>query len=271
MRIPPDIRQSLFSVGSIAVFAVLLVLHDNLLIYAYIGVTFAGMFGYTIYKTSKTIPVMKRNAKEAQQVRKDYKDKVVFRQTAKDIQQFFKDYEMEKLKLSKKMLMIMMIPFGILIVIYAGVPLLLKLIMGISLSRIQIAELYIAAALGSVGTTLVIRRKMGLNTAAFGQGAQLIYAPKAYVLTEKGVIFEPQQRMPDVEFNLLKFPAKIHKVEKDRNFVELETLDTNAPQQLKMVRLYSKDVDRLTSLLKNYASNGNQELESEAWTLKTSK
>src|SRR5579875_956701 len=108
MRIPPDIRQSLMSVGSIAVFAILLVLGKT--IYTYIGVFFAITFGYTIYRTSKMIPLMKQNAKEAAKVRKDSKDKVLFRQTAKDTQPFFNDYELEKLKVAKSMLKLMVIP-----------------------------------------------------------------------------------------------------------------------------------------------------------------
>ena len=50
------------SVGSIAVFAILLVLGKTIYIYAYIGVFFAITFGYTIYRTSRMIPLMKQNA-----------------------------------------------------------------------------------------------------------------------------------------------------------------------------------------------------------------
>lgn len=238
------------SVGSIAVFAVLLVLGKTIYIYAYIGVFFAITFGYTIYRTSKMIPLMKQNAREAAKVRKDSKDKVLFRHTAKDTQPFLNDYELEKLKVAKSMLKLMVIPLVLITAIYIAIPLVLRDAFHYDLSRIELAELYVVAALASFGSTLILRRRMGLSAASFSQGTQLIYAPKAYTILEDGVIFEPQQKMPDVEFSILKFPAKLLRADKKRYFIELETLDTTAPPTIKAIRLYTKDVDRLLGVIR---------------------
>ena len=56
--------------------------------------------------------------------------------------------------------------------------------------------------------------------------------------------------MPDVEFSILKFPAKLLRADKKRNFIELETLDTTAPATIKAIRLYTKDVDRLLGVIR---------------------
>src|SRR5579875_137474 len=258
MRIPPDIRQSLMSVGSIAVFAILLVLGKTIYIYAYIGVFFAITFGYTIYRTSKMIPLMKQNAKEAAKVRKDSKDKVLFRQTAKDTQPFFNDYELEKLKVAKSMLKLMVIPLVLITAIYIAIPLVLRDAFHYDLSRIELAELYVVAALASFGSTLILRRRMGLSAASFSQGTQLIYAPKAYTILEDGVVFDTPQKMPDVEFSILKFPAKLLRTDKKRNFIELEIFDTTAPATIKAIRLYTKDVDRLLGVIRPKISQPEQ-------------
>jgi len=251
MRIPPDIRQSLMSVGSIAVFAILLVLGKTIFIYIYIGVFFVATFGYTIYRTSKMIPLMKQNAREASKIRKDSKDKVLFRQTAKDTQPFFMDYELERMKVAKNMLKLMVIPLVLITAIYIAIPLVLRDAFHYDLSRVELAELYVVAALASFGSTLILRRRMGLNAASFSQGTQLIYAPKAYTVLEDGIVFDTPQKMPDVEFSILKFPAKLLRADKKRNFIELETLDTSTPATIKSIRLYTKDVDRLLNIIKH--------------------
>jgi uncharacterized membrane protein len=258
MRIPPDIRQSLMSVGSIAVFAVLLVLGKTIYIYVYIGVFFALTFGYTIYRTSKMIPLMKQNAKEATRARKDAKDKVLFRQTAKDTQPFFTDYEYERLRVAKSMLKLMVIPLIFIVAIYIAIPLVLRDAFHYDLSRIELAELYVVAALASFGSTLILRRRMGLSAASFSQGTQLIYAPKAYTILDGGVVFDTPQKMPDVEFSILKFPAKLVRVDKKRNFIELETLDATTPPTIKSIRLYTKDVDRLMNIIKPKTVDSNE-------------
>jgi uncharacterized membrane protein len=274
MRIPPDIKQSIISVGSITAFVILLILNKPYLIYVFIGGSIAVTLGYSIMRTAKTLPLMKKNSKEAQQVRKEYRDKVLLRHTSKDTQQFFGDYEQERLNLSKKMMMLMFIPLGVMMAAYVGIPEILRLAFAIDLTKIQIAEVYFAAALSTVGLNIVLRRRMGLNYTAFGQGNQLIHAPKSYILTEKGVIFDPPQKMPDVEYSMLKFPAKVHRIERERNFIEIESADPSSPQQIKSVRLYSKDISKLSDLLKPYSQqseNGNSEgfVEVNTATMKT--
>jgi Predicted membrane protein len=253
MRIPPDLKQVLLSVASISVFAILLILGKTFLIWIYIGLTFAVIFGYSIYRTSKTIPVFKENGKEAAQIKKDYKDKVLFRQTAKDTQPFMADYEMERLQLSKKMLILMMVPFVVLIALYIALPAVLRFAFHIVLSRLQITELYVASALASVGASLLVRRRLGLSAASLSSGTQIVYAPRAYYITPKGVIFDPPMRVPNVEVSVLKFPARVKRVERERKFIELESLADDVPAQIKLVRLYTKDVDRLLSVLKSHA------------------
>lgn len=252
MRIPPDLKQAMTGLGSISLFAVALFIGKPIIFYIVIGAFFAMTFGYTIYRTSKMLPLMKKNAQDAAQIRKETRDKVVLRQTAKEIQPFFVDYERERLQMSKKMMVMMLIPLAILFVIYIGFPFILKEVTGYSLTKVQHIELYVGSALTSLGASLVVRRRLGLNMAAMSSGTQLVHAPKAYIITPKGVVFEAAQRMPDVQYSVLKFPAVVRRVDKERNLVEIETKDQHAPQQLKMIRLYTKDVDKLVSVLSNF-------------------
>jgi uncharacterized membrane protein len=258
MRIPPDLRQVLISVASISAFAVLLVFNLTYLIYVYIGGTFVVLIGYSVYRTSKMIPVLKQNGKEAERIKKEYKDKILHRETAKDTQPFFVDYEREKIALSKKILVLTMIPLFIVIVLYAGIPFILKFALKETLSRIQIVELYILSAFASVGASLVIRRRMGLNMATMTAGTQLVHAPKAYIVTEKGVLFDPPMKIQGVDISVLKFPVKISRVEEERGFIEIESKDPATPTQIKVVRLYSKNPTKLLSVIKNYSKEPEQ-------------
>ncbi|MEM3671004.1 MAG: DUF2208 family protein [Thermoprotei archaeon] len=257
MRIPPDLKQAMMGLGSISLFALALFIGKPIVFYAVIGVFFAFTFGYTIFRTSKMIPLMKENAREAAQIRKQTRDKVVFRQTAKDTQPFFLDYEQERLQMSKKMMIMMIIPIVVLFVIYIGFPFVYKLITGFTFTKIQHIELYVGSALASLGASLVVRRRLGLNAAAMASGAQLVHAPKSYIVTPKGVVFEAAQKMADVEYSVLKFPATIKRTIKERSLIELETLDPKAPQQLKIIRLYTKDIDKLTNIISSISDGKN--------------
>ncbi|MFQ6075318.1 MAG: DUF2208 family protein [Candidatus Bathyarchaeia archaeon] len=194
---------------------------------------------YQVFRNIRMMPVVKANMIEADRA---MSERVLFKATKEDVLAVrMRSKDTGEAKMGLSMIMMLFVPLAIFYLTgYA---------MGALIPGIESWKTYLIAFLLTIPFSLLITSRMGIGQA----GGVMRLTPRSYTVTEQGIVI-PQMGA----IYITRFPIKQMITNEESGFIDVECQPTKIPVLSNKLRLYTNDVQRLSSILARFAEGERQ-------------
>lgn len=195
---------------------------------------------YQVYRNIRMMPAVKANVTEADLARSE---RVLFEATKDDVLSVrMRSKDTGEAKTGLSMIFMLFVPLAIFYIT--------GYVMGVIFPGIESWKTYLVAFLLTIPFSLFISSRMGLGHG----GTMLRLTPRSYTVTGRGIVI-PQMGA----VYIVRFPIKEIITNEESGFVDIECQPTRIPILSNKLRLYTKDMKRLSNILAQHAEGKRKE------------